>query len=46
MPASRWQTGLNELLQWNDEEETEEGYPFHDRGGVVFPYDRLFYNMP
>src|SRR5512138_2830715 len=23
MPASRWQTGLNELLQWNDEEENE-----------------------
>src|SRR5512138_1681947 len=23
MPASRWQTGLNDLLQWNDEEENE-----------------------
>src|SRR5512138_3517617 len=23
MPASRWQTGLNELLQWNEEEENE-----------------------
>src|SRR3970040_1158618 len=23
MPASRWQTGLNELLQWSDEEENE-----------------------
>src|SRR5512147_609409 len=23
MPASRWQTGLNELLQWNDDEENE-----------------------
>src|SRR5512146_2273312 len=23
MAASRWQTGLNDLLQWNDEEENE-----------------------
>src|SRR5215213_9310411 len=23
MPASRWQTNLNDLLQWNDEEENE-----------------------
>src|SRR5574338_924408 len=23
MPASRWQTGLNDLFQWNDEEENE-----------------------
>src|SRR6266545_6686909 len=23
MPASRWQTGLNDFLQWNDEEENE-----------------------
>jgi ATP-dependent Lon protease len=23
MPASRWQTGLNDLLQWNEEEENE-----------------------
>ena len=23
MPASRWQTSLNDLLQWNDEEENE-----------------------
>jgi len=23
MPASRWQTNLNDLLQWSDEEENE-----------------------